>query len=69
MLTEMKTFYSGAYGKTHTDEDVDRILKHLPPSTPPVFPGGWWCLCRRLENDITGEFQEHLYQGEKNRGE
>lgn len=33
MLKEMKTFYSEVYGKTVTNEDVDRILKHLPPAS------------------------------------
>jgi iron complex transport system substrate-binding protein len=33
MIKEMKTFYSEVYGKTVTDADVDRILKHLPPAS------------------------------------
>jgi iron complex transport system substrate-binding protein len=31
MIKEIKTFYSEAYGKAVTDQDVERILKHLPP--------------------------------------
>jgi iron complex transport system substrate-binding protein len=31
MIKEMKTFYSEIYGKTVTDQDAERILKHLPP--------------------------------------
>lgn len=32
MIKEMKAFYSQVYGKTLTDEDAQRILKHLPPA-------------------------------------
>jgi iron complex transport system substrate-binding protein len=31
MIKEMKAFYSEVYGKTVTDQDAERILKHLPP--------------------------------------
>ncbi len=31
MIKEMKTFYSEVYGKALTDQDVQRILQHLPP--------------------------------------
>lgn len=31
MLKEMKTFYKEIYGVKITDNDVERILKHLPP--------------------------------------
>ena len=31
MIKEMKTFYSEVYGKAVMDQDVQRILQHLPP--------------------------------------
>lgn len=31
MIKEMKAFYSEIYGKPITDQDAERILRHLPP--------------------------------------